>query len=70
MDVVDSEYGVDYESPAPLHNDASHGVRVPDINLNLSQQILTTLQQEVDPFVVSANHAIQLYQKALSIITT
>lgn len=58
MDSVDSEYGVDYENPATLHNDASHGV------------LTQVLQQEVDPLAVSSNHGIELYQEALSIITT
>lgn len=64
LDFMDSvDYGVDY--PAPLHNDASHGVRVPEINLNLTQQVLTRLQQEVDPLAVSSNHAIELYEEVL-----
>ena len=68
MDPVDPFYGVDDESPAP-NDDASDGVNVPEIYLNLPQQVLTRLRQEMDPLAASPNHGIELYEQALAIIT-
>ena len=60
MDAVDSQYGVDDSSPAPI-DAASDGVNVPEINIRASEHVLTP---------ATPNHGIELYEQALSILST
>ena len=69
MDNVDTMYEVDNGSPLPT-NHSSDGVNVPSVNLDLSPEIITRLRQQVDPLSLSPNHGIDLYEQALSILST
>ena len=69
MDPVDSNYGVDDTSPIPI-DVAREGVNVPEINVDLSQEVLTRLREQVDPLAASLNHGIELYEQALAILSS
>ena len=68
MDSVDQLYGVEPNGPTAI-DDSQTTVRVPDNNLNLSDELLSRLHASVNPLAESSNHGIELYEEALSLLS-
>ena len=68
MDSVDQLYGVEPNGPTAI-DDSQTTVRVPDNNLNLSDELLSRLHASVNPLAESSNHGIELYEETLSLLS-
>ena len=67
MDPVNSHYGVDHSSPAPI-DAQSEDVTIPEINSDLAPEVIMQLRQQVDRLAPSLNHGIELYEQTLSML--
>ena len=60
---MDELYGIDDGTGAPAVEAVGEGITVPESRVYISDQVMQNLQQEVNPFDTSNNHAIELYQR-------
>ncbi len=67
LDAVDESYGSDETFPGI--DDGNEGIVIPETRIHVSDRLMQQLQQEVDPLSISDNNAIELYQRALQILT-
>lgn len=64
---VDDEYGIDPEGPVSSHESS---VSVPESSLHFSDNDISTLQVNVDPFAASENYGIDLFERTLAFISS
>lgn len=67
LDTVDESYGIN-ETFLGV-DDGNEGIVVPETRIHVSDHLIQQLQQEVDPLSISDNNAIELYERALKILT-
>ena len=63
---MDDEYGIDPEGPV---SSTENSVSIPASSLNFSDSDISTLQTNVDPLTASDNYGIDLYERALTLIS-
>ena len=68
MEEVDQSYGVDSAGLMPLDESLS-AVRVLVNTLNFSEEMLSRLRATVDPLTESSNHAIELYEQTVALLS-
>ena len=70
LDEVDAEtYGIDYDVQGTGITD-DEGVSVPQTRIQLSDSLMQYLKEQVDPMASSENHAIEIYETTLDIVTS
>lgn len=70
LDEVDAEtYGIDYDVQGTGITD-DEGVSVPQTRIQLSDSLMQYLKEQVDPMASSENHAIEIYEITLDIVTS
>ena len=69
FDSVDDSYGIDPDGPIPA-TVSEEGIVIPQTTLRFSEDDMHVLQQHVDPFGVSDNYGIDLYEQTLHFISS
>ena len=69
LEDVNDRYGID-SGHLTVDHDEDENVTVPPINIQLTQQQITSLQQTINPLATSENYGIKIYQQALNCLTT
>ena len=69
LENVNDHYGVDSGHLTVDHDDGENLI-VPPINIQLTQQQITSLQQTINPLATSENYGVEIYQQALNCLTT
>ena len=68
---VDVNYGIDPDGPLPVSDDNDvEGVSVPETSLRFSDENMTTIRQNIDPYSYSDNYGVDLYEQTVAFIST
>ena len=68
LEDVNDHYGID--SGHLTVDSEDENLTVPPINIEFTQQQITSLQQNIDPLATSENYGVEIYQQALNCLTT